>query len=370
MAKKKKNNRGMGFALFMVLYALVFLTAAFFGLKWFWGYMAGYEASRPQIAIDAYMRKVDKQYIIDHSNEFMTTVDFTIQDQETCRQIVLEALEGEISYARKASECTEDKQVFVVRCGEKVVGTFAIETTGEDSYGFKPWAFQEENYDLSWLMGSDTVTVTAPQGYSVYVGGVKLDESYVTDSVTTEYEVYGDLYEKYDLPRFTLNTYEAGPFLGQICQVEVYDPEGRPFTYDDSFDPYSLLPQLDSGTRSELEDFVEEFLEVYVIFAGCANDARHANYQKVMKYVVEGSNLAQRMYDALDGYQFAQSQGDQIAGITIHHLLPLEDGKYLCDVTYLVDTKGYDGVVQTTTSCRITIVESNGKYLVESKIIY
>lgn len=370
MAKKKRNRKGMGFALFMALYAIAFLTAAFYGLRWFWGCMEGYEASRPHIAIDSYMAKVDKEYIISHSKEFMDTVDFHIQDEESCRAIVMEALEGEISYARKASECTEDRQVFVVRCGKQVVGSFAIETTQEDQYGFKPWTFREESYDLSWLMGTETVTVTAPEGYPVYVGGVKLDESYITDRTTTEYEVYGDLYEKYDLPRFTLNTYEAGPFLGQTCEVEVYDPDGRPFTYDDSFDPYSLLPVLDSGTYLQLDTFVEEFLEVYVIFAGCANDAREANYNKVMKYVVKDSNLAKRMYDALDGYQFAQSQGDEIAGITIHHLLPLEEGKYLCDVTYLVDTKGYDGVVQTTTNCRIVIVRSGDKLLVESKIIY
>lgn len=370
MAKKKTNRKGMGFALFMALYAIAFLTAAFFGLKWFWNCMEAYEASRPHIAIDAYMAKLDKEYIISHSNEFMDTVDFHIQDEATCREIVLEALEGEISYARKASQCTEDKQVFVVRCGKTVVGTFAIETTAEDAYGFKPWTFLEESYDLSWLMGNETVTVSAPEGYSVYVNGVKLDESYITESVTTEYEVYDDLYEKYDLPRFTLNTYQVGPFLGLTCEAEVYDPEGRPFVYDDSFDPNILLPVLDTPTYQALDSFVEEFLDVYVLFAGCANDARESNYNKVMKYVVKDSNLAQRMYDALEGYQFAQSKGDKVAGITINHLLPLEEGRYLCDVTYLVDTTGHDGVVQTTTDCRIIIVESNGKYLVESKIIY
>ena len=366
----KKNNRGMGFALFMALYAVAFLVATFFGLKWLWGCMTAYEASRPHIAIDSYMAKVDKQYIIDHSNEFMTTVDFAIQDEETCRDIVLEALEGEISYARKASQCTEDRQVFVVRCGKQVVGSFTIETTQEDEYGFKPWTFREESYDLSWLMGSETISVTAPEGYTVYVNGVKLDESYITDTAVNDYEAYGDFYEKYDLPRFVLNTYEAGPFLGLTCQPEVYDPTGKPFTYDDSFDPNSLLPQLDSATEQELEGFVEEFLEVYVIFAGCANDAREANYNKVMKYVVKDSNLAKRMYDALEGYQFAQSKGDKIAGITIHHQLPLEEGKYLVDVTYLVDTTGHEGVVQTTTNCRLVIVRSGDKLLVESKIIY
>ena len=224
----KRNRKGMGFALFMVFYAVAFLTATFFGLKWFWGFMEGYEASRPHIVIDSYMAKIDKEYIISHSNEFMTTVDFHIQDEESCHSIVMDALEGEISYARKASECTDDRQVCVVRCGKQVVGSFTIETTQEDQYGFKPWTFREESYDLSWLMGTETVTVTAPEGYPVYVGGVKLDESYITEQNTTDYAVYGDLYEKYDLPRFTLNTYKAGPFLGQTCEVRFMIPAASP----------------------------------------------------------------------------------------------------------------------------------------------
>ena len=369
MTKKRKNN-GMGFAVFTLLYAVAFLTLVGFGLKWFWGYMEAYEASRPHNAIDSYMAKVDRDYIIAHSGDFMAEVDPNFQDEETCREIVQDALKGEISYARKASACTEDTQVFVVRCGKQVVGTFSIETVQEDEYGFKPWTFQEESYDLSYLMGEETITITAPEGYSVYVGGVQLDESYIVEQSTSDYAVYGDLYEEYDLPRFVLNTYEVGPFLGEPCESEVFDPEGNPFTYDEAFDPYTLLPELDSRTEKKLEAFVEEFLEAYVIFAGCANDSRATNYYKVIQYVVPDSNLAKRMFDALDGLQYAQSRGDKIAGITIHHMLPLADGEYLCDVTYLVDTIGNDGVVQTTTKCRLVIVRSGDKLLVESKVIY
>lgn len=370
MAKRKKNNKGMGFTLFLVIYAVLFLALTVFGLKWFWGCMEAYEASRPYVAIDSYMAKVDKAYILEQNSQLLTAVDPTIQSEEECRQIILDSLEGEISYARKASACTEDRQVFVVRCGKQVVGTFAIETTAADQYGFKPWTFREESYDLSHLMGSETVTVSAPEGYPVYVNGVLLDESYITESTSMEFSAYGDFYKKYDLPMFVVNTYEVGPFLGETIQPEVYDPAGMPFVYDETFDPNVLLPQLDTALEQELDAFVADFLEAYVVFAGCANDARYSNYHELMKYVVPESNLAQRMLDALDGYLYAQSKGDKVAGITIHHLLPLEEGKYLCDVTYLVDTIGNEGVVQTTTKCRITIVRSGDKLLVESKIIY
>ena len=332
--------------------------------------MEGYEASRPHIAIDKYMSKVTKEYIIDHSDEFLSVVDFNIQSREDCEQIVMEALEGEITYARKASACTEDKQVFVVRCGKRVVGSFTIVTAEPDQYGFKPWIFQEESYDLSDLMGTETVTVSAPEGYSVLVNGYALDESYIVSTETTDYDIFEDYYEDYDLPRFVLNTYEVGPFLNAMYEPEVYSPQGQPFVYDESFDPYSLIPALEEEEAEELETFLEKFLDIYVIFAGCANDNREANYRKVIQYVVPESNLAKRMYDALEGLQFAQSRGDQIAGVDIHHLYALAEDAYLFDVTYYVDTTGREGVVRTTTNARIVVIRSAGKLLVESMIGY
>lgn len=369
MAKKKKKS-GVGFAIFMVLWAMLLLGGTGYGLYWLWGCMEGYEASRPHIAIDAYMEKVDKQYIVDNSQEFLNVADFNIQSREECTRIMLDALEGEISYARKASACTEDKQVFVVRCGQRVVGDFTIVTTEADEYGFKPWVFSGDNYDLSSLMGTETITITAPEGYRVLVNNYQLDDSYIVSQERIPYELFENYYDDYDLPEYVLNTYQVGPFLNAMYEPEIYTPEGRGFVMDESFDPYSLIPQVEEKTAEELEEFLEEFLENYVIFAGCANDARNANYQKVIKYVVKDSSLAKRMHDALDGLQFAQSKGDKIADIHVNHLAQLSQDVYLFDVTYQVDTTGHEGVVRTTTNARIVIVRSDNKLLVESMANY
>ena len=371
MAKKKHRKRsGIGFAVFCVVWAVLLLTATGFGLYWLWGCMEGYEASRPHIAIDKYMSKITKEYIIDHSDELLSKVDFNIQSREDCTQIVMDALEGEISYARKASACTEDKQVYVVRWGKQVVGSFTIVTTEADEYGFKPWIFQEEQYDLSDLMGTETVTVRAPEGYSVMVNGYVLDESYIISTETAEYDVFEDYYDDYDLPKYVMHTYEAGPFLNAMYEPEVYSPQGQSVVLDESFAPYSLIPELEEGEREELESFLAEFLDIYVIFAGCANDNRQANYWKVIQYVVPDSNLAERMRAALEGLQYAQSRGDQVADIDIHYLYALSEDAYLFDVTYYVDTTGQEGVVRTTTNARMVIIRSADKLLVESMISY
>ena len=368
--KKKHKRTGLRFAIGMMVYAIVILTAAFFGLKWFWGFIEAYELSRPHIAIDAYMEQLTPEHIAESCEDLISYADENLQSQEECRQILLDAVSGEITYARKASECTESKQVYVLRSGKQVVGSFEIVAGAEDEYGFRRWSFSSEQFDLSFLKRTETLKITVPQGYPVYVNGVELDETYRIDQVTESFAELKDYYGTYDLPVFVLNTYEAGPFLGREYAIEAKDAQGNPFTYDETFDKYQLIHNCSESEEQELKTFLDKFLDVYVIFAGCANDAPQLNYTNVMKYVVPGSNLQSRMLQALEGMQFAQSQGDQVAEVAVHHYVRLADGVYLLDVTYKVNTRGYDGVVQTTTNTRLVVTRSEGKLLVESMMDY
>lgn len=366
---KKKNRKGMGFAIFMAVYALVALGAIGYGLYWFWGFMGAYEASRPHIAIDRYMSALTPDRIVADCDLILEDADFHIQSEEACREYLRNAVSGELSYARKASACTDTLQTYVIRSDEQVIGSFSIEATAADEYGFKPWSLKEEKFDLSFLMGTETISVTVPEGCIVVVNGVQLDESYVTFRETREYAMLEELYGNYAVPELVMCTYEAGPLLNAEFEVSVYDASGRPFVMDENFDENDLITLKDQKTVEELKAFIEEFLDIYVIFAGCANDSHEINYQRVIKYVVPGSKLAQRMLD-LEGMQFAQSRGDEVADIDIHHYLELSEDSYLCDVTYKVDTIGREGLVQTTSNAKILIVRSGDTLLVESMIGY
>ena len=370
MAKKRVKQKGMGFAIFMVLYAVLALAGIGYGLKWFWGFMEAYEASRPYIPAEQFMANVSRDKIIEDCDEILEQVDFNIQSQEECRGFLMDALKEEITYARKASVCTETEQTYVIRSGNRVIGIFTIQAGEADDFGFTPWTLVSHSFDISDLMGTETVSAVVPEGYRVYVNDVLLDDSYIVNREEREYAVLEEFYKDYELPQLVLCTYEAGPFLGGGYEMEVYDPQGNPFVLDENFDENDLIHLKDQHVIDELDAFLEEFIDIYVVFAGCANDNRHANYSKVIKYVVPGSSLAQRMYDALEGMQFAQSQGDEVAEIQVHHYVELEPGTYMCDVTYKVDTTGYEGVVQTTTNVKLILVRSGEKLLVESMIGY
>lgn len=376
MAKKnvknscKRKNSTLRFIIGMLVYALIFLGAVGFGMAKFWDYMEAYEASRPSVAIDAYMQQLTREHIVDSCGDLIAQVDHNIQSEEECRQILMEAVSGDLTYARKASECTDTKQVYMIRSGRQVIGSFTIETAGTDRYNFTPWKFSSESFDLSFLLTLEDFEVTVPEGYPVVINGIALDDSYVTEEVSEAYEILEDYYEDYELPMFVVKTYQAGPFLGEVT-LEVTDLGGKPFEYDpETFDRNVLIHNCSAKEESELDTFMKEFLKRYVVFTGCANDAREANYARVIELVVKGSNLAKRMYDAIDGLQFAQSKADEIASIIFNHRVKLEEGCYLVDVTYLVNTTGREGVVQTTTNARIVVVEEKGKLLVESLIIY
>jgi len=369
MAKKHKN-KGMGFAIFMLLYAILALTGIFFGLKWFWGYMEAYEASRPHIPIDAFMEKVTPDHIVENCDVIIEKADMNIQSREECMSFLYQAVSGEITYARKASSCTDTLQTYVVRCGDRVVGSFVIESGAPDEYGFTRWTLKEHSFDLSDLMGTETVSVTVPEGFSVFVNGVQLDDRYIINREVREYAVLEEFYGSYDMPKLVLLTYQAGPFLNADYEMEVYDIQGKPFTMDESFNETDLITLTDATQIEKVDEFLGTFLDAYVLFSGCANDNREANYRNVIRYVVPESKLAQRMQEALDGLQFAQSRGDEIAEIQVHHFITLPDGRYMVDVTYKVDTTGYEGVVQTTTNAKLILVTSGEKLLVESMIGY
>lgn len=370
MAKNKK--KGAGFAVFMMIYAVLALVGIFFGLRWFWGFIEAYEASRPHVPINAYMENMSPERVVDGCQELMDSADENLQDAEHVRQLLLESLSEPITYARKASACTETRQVYVLRSGSQVVGSFSIVSDAQDAYGFNPWILEEEKFDLSHLMGGEKISVTVPDGIGVQVrvNGTVLDDSYIVKTETSEFELLEDFYGKYELPVFTLNTYEAGPFLAEELSFEVLDREGNPFTYDESFDPNVLIELTDAGQVAVLESFVREFLDAYVIFAGCANDFRYANYGQVIQYVVPESNLAKRMQEALEGLLYAQSKGDEVESVVFHHIVELVPETYMCDVTYLVNTIGQEGLVQTTTNVKMVVVRSEGKLLVESMIGY
>ncbi len=362
--KAKKAKKGGFFAIGALLYAVIFLAAVMFGLRFLWTFMEAYEASRPNNTVNAYMQELTAEHIVDLSGDLIAQVDHNLQSEAECRKVLLDALSGGFRHAKKSKECTDTRMVYVVRVGTQVVGQFAIEAGEPDEYGMSVWRLAEESFDLSYLIGQKQ-TITAPDSCTVTVNGFALDESYITvDKIP--YEDIKEYYKDYDLPCQV--TYEAGPILGEFEMVVTND-EGVVVTFDENTDWSEYYYNCTDEEITELDEFTRDFLEHYIAFTGSNKNTRHTTYDSLIKLIVSDSDLAKRLKDAIAGLQFGQSKGDEIVSIDTHLRIRLDD-KFLVDMTYEVDTTGKEGVVRTTTNARILIVQTSKGMRVESIILY
>lgn len=359
MAEKRKRP-GRGFWLGAAVYALVFLAAAGLGLRAFWSYMESYEKSRPQNAVDAYLAQLTPEHIADSCAGLYEKVDTNIQSVEQCRACVCAALDQSITCTKSLKEGSEDRQVYTLRCGSRIIGSFTLSSTGKDKNGFSQWAVTGEQFDLDYLM-AEPVTVTVPDSFTVRLNGRELDESYRQEGML-EYPLLEEFYGKYPLPGLVV--YQADDLLGPVT-MEALDPEGAVVELTPQTDFESWLDNCSQEEIQQIRELCQEFLVRYTRYCGGAWGTHSANAAALWKCLVPEGELKQRLFSALSGLQFAQSNGDTVGEITFHHFIRLEDGRYFCSFTYELTTIGRKGPVETLNNMKLILLPTDQGLRVE-----
>lgn len=349
----------------MLIYALVFLLIVFGGLWLLWDYMDAYEQSRPVNTIKAYVNQLTVEDLCEGSGALLDTLDGHIQSREEACQRIKDSITGEFSYAKKSSESSETKQVYVLRSGRQVIGQFAISAGEPDKYGFRVWEITEESFDFSHLLG-ESISVTVPSDFTVSVNGSVLDSGYVTQQdipYATLEEFYGD----YPLP--TLVTYTADSFLGSYT-MEVTDRDGNPveITEETNYDP--MLPACTDEEIEQIDELMKQFLERYVAFTGSSSGTAGGNYNRLIRHLVPDGALAQRLYTAIGGLYYAQSLRDTIEETTVNQYANLGNGRYFCDISYVVETVGKKGAVEMSYNMKIIMLVTDVGLRVEGMTRY
>ena len=353
------------FALGMVIYALVFLVIVSAGLWIFWDFIEAYEASRPVNTIKAYVDSLTVERLSDGSGALMDTLDANLQSREEAARLIQESASGSFSYAKKSAESTEDRQVYVLRNGRQVIGQFAISAGEPDKYGFRVWEVTEESFDFSHLLG-DSVSVTVPSDFTVLVNGYALDESYIVE-MDIPYSTLEEFYGQYPLP--TMVTYSADSYLGSATMT-VVDRKGNPIEITEETDYNLLLPECGEVERENVDELIDQFLTRYVAFTGSSSGTAGGNYNRLIRHLVPEGDLAKRLYTAIDGLHFAQSLRDTIQSIHINQYAKLSDGRYYCDVTYVVETVGKKGPVEMTYNMKVIMLKTEVGLRVEGMTRY
>ena len=366
MNKEIKGTRMSRFLMGMLIYALVFLAVLAAGLAIFWDYMKAYENSRPMVPVKEYMQSLTEERICDLGLDYIRQIDQNIQSEEQSRAIVMDAIDR-VTYAKKAKASTETRQVFVLRTGGTIIGEFSIVAAGEGKYGFTPWCLEQESIDLSGLnLFGEACQITVPSDHTVTVNGYTLDSSYVTED-KVPYDQIAEYYDDYEIPYRV--TYTVAPVLGEM-DVVITDPAGNQVTFDEYTDWTPYFNNCTEAEVSALDAFSEDFVARYVAFTGSNRNSRYVYYNRLLSCVVKDSDFARRLWEAIEGLEFGQSMSDKIVSIATHHQVRLEEGRYLCDITYEVDTTGNKGVVRTAINAKLIVAQTEAGLKVEAMTVY
>ena len=300
-------------------------------------------------------------YICDRSSELIATIDHHIQSEDACRAVIQDAVSGGITYAKKASECTDEKMVYILRAGNQVIGRVELAPEGEAVMGFTPWAVSSDRFDFSYLI-SDTVSTTVPANFHVYVNGAELDGSYITQS-EIQFSYLKDFYDDYALP--TITSYTAGPCLGEIA-LTITDSQDQPVTVDEATDLNQFLDNCTPEELAELESFTSEFVSRYVRFSNASGFDAKNDYYYLLGTVLKDSPLAKRCKDALVAMVSAVSQKYTIESVEINWATNIGNDRYLCDITYVLNVRGRLENPQQTFNMKVIVVRDGDRLMAET----
>lgn len=362
---KGKTRRRWIFPIALLVYALVFLCAAAIGFDYLWDYMDAYEQSRPHIALDAYMAQLNAEYVADRSGDLIGRIDHDVQSAENCRQVIVNALSGNFTCAKKTSESDEDHHVYVIRCGARIIGTMEMERKGSSLQGFIPWQVTAESFDLSYLL-TNPVSITVPENFTVTVFGNTLSSKYITES-GIPYSLLKEFYDDYELT--TMVTYTAGPFLGEATLTPL-DADGNAVDIGEETDMNTFLSNCSPEECDALTDIIGKFVQSYMDFTSCKGNDTPANYRELAKHMVAGGELAKRMRDAFDGLSWVSDRNATLDNVDIGHFINIGNGRYLCDVTYTVNTRTFNGETKTSANVKLILLQTQDGLKVEVMVSF
>ncbi len=338
---KRKSGSALRFALGMVVYALVFvlLVAGFLRVEWDYISRQDRELTQPSHTIERYIGSFDSAHIRALSADFVSSLDPSLKSEEDSRADIEKLFSGQLRYVKIGRESTEERQVYAIISDERTLGTVALES-GEKLNGITQWNVTDEKFDFSDLIESRELL--APAEWRVSCGGSVLDERYITETGIR----YPSMTEAYDygfsLP--TLVRYRLGNYIGEL-EITAADADGNEAQLKDDPAEYRLSDRCTEDVRTRMEDYTRRFLPLYIAFMSNTNHNAYDNYARVKPYLLPGSDLESRFYNAIVGQTWSHSKGDYLHDVVVNGVFEIGESKYLIDVDYQVDTTGNAGTV-------------------------
>lgn len=379
MSNKKKFGKKI-YWFSLLIYTIVLMVIALLALKAVWSYAEQYEASMPEPVVEQYIAGLNSNLFDAGAADTISAMPHEVQTDEEVQQAVSELLNGEITYSRTTS--TEpDANAYAILCNGSSFGKVYLkrdETKSADfiyngkevklpflTYDLRPWVISKEEFDFTGLYTS--VQVTIPESYSVQLNGHTLDEKYIIerdikyDSLKNYYSLNPDLPKKV--------TYRFDNIVGYLDPV-IFDENGNEYTIDTGRDDSQYIKDCDATQLARLDAFCTEFIKAYCHYtSGISGEYSSGGYATLQKYVMAGSDLDKRLYDALDGYYWAHTNSYTLDNYVLNSAIDLGEGYYVCDVTTeTTSVTSGNGVQNDVNNLKILVVDDGTQMYVLSLV--
>lgn len=351
MAKRRRKDR---FTLHLLVYALILMAICGVLLLVFHHYIDAYEASRPQIVVDAYGAALKDLPV--SAREAISRIEADPEDGEA-DLLWAEDLVREATLVKDyVNSVDNEKLVYRLRAADgHAIGSVTFAVTGKGSYGMPVWEKTEEDFDFSAYC--KTLEVTVPADYTVYLGSRALGDDCVTER-ELPYAALEECYLHYEgLP--TMLHYKTPPFLGER-ELRVVDAQGRERSAEELTEAV-FLDNASPELRERAETFLSKMIPAYVLFSADIQGRAKDYFNPLMNYVIYNSQLHTRMLQALENAGWGKTQSLKVTDIRLNFVTDLGEGRYLADVTYDSDVTTMWGTsAQMTDNARVVIFDLDG----------
>ena len=263
--KPPKSKRGKKRFHLYVLFLIIWLIAVTCAVRAVYDrfneflikYEASYQASLPVQAADeifAHYRDLDIDYIWDNMSE-RPEISFFETDEDV-KDYIADMLEGKTLSYREDSGFTPERPSYVVEADGYLIGTIRLkkDPQAKREYGFPTYVLDGTDFFTEPL---EYVTVRVPEGSTVYINNIALDDSFVTSTESSvEDQSYIEPYGTF--PGFV--TYNVSGLYREpdVSILDVYGEECLP-DYDEGLKTYSCGFTHNHPDKEMIEEFGIEF---------------------------------------------------------------------------------------------------------------
>ena len=264
---KRKKKKFHVYVAVLILWLTACTVAIMYGYRKFNDFLIKYEtsyqASMPGLVMDeifVHFQQRDIEYLWNNMSEHPTVSQF--ENEDVVKEFMLHMIEDKVLTYTESGEYTAENPSYAIEADGYVIGTVTLkrDLNATREFGFPTWTLANITFPAQPFEGA---TVTIPENSSVYVNGILLDETYITEQIPPD-ESELQYVEPYGGTITGFTTYGiSGLYEEPSIEVRDYTGEVQPVEYNETTDLYRADFSSNHPEREALEQYGIEFTTLF-----------------------------------------------------------------------------------------------------------